>query len=126
MKPKAIIAASTAKSPAETPVFTIHSPHFSQAPLSLTLDHLDQVAAAHRDDEIERMIDLIVSRAVVPISPVDRVEVVEDALTAARVRLIDGSERGRQGWVPAAWLRAAGIHHGTNDINSPVAADQAA
>ena len=106
MKPKAL-ALSTA--PAPTPVFTIQSPHFSQAPLSLTLDHLDRVAEAHRSDEFEHLVDLIIAREVVPVSPVDHVEVLDDALTAVRVRVIDGSDRGRQGWIPATWLHAAGI-----------------
>ena len=105
MKSKPLILSSA---PAPTPVFTIHSPHFSQAPLSLTLDHLDRVAEAHRSDEFEQLVDLIITRDVVPVSPFDQVEVVNDALTAVQVRIIDGSERGRQGWIPTPWLHAAG------------------
>ncbi len=91
-----------------TPVYTIHSPHFSQAPIAADIDHLDEVAAAHASDEFERLIDLIIAREIVPLSPVDRVEVIDHALTSVQVRVIDGAERGRQGWVPASWLHGAG------------------
>src|SRR4051812_30965047 len=102
MKPKALSRPAPTQAP--TPLFTIQSPHFSQAPLSLTLDHLDQVAAAHRSDEFEQLVDLIIAQDVVPVSPVDHVEVIDDALTAVHVRIVDGSDRGREGWIPAAWL----------------------
>jgi hypothetical protein len=91
-----------------TPVYTVHSPHFSQAPIASEIDHLDEVAAAHASDEFERLIDLIITREIVPLSPIDRVEVIDHALTTVQVRVIDGAERGRQGWVPASWLHSAG------------------
>jgi hypothetical protein len=94
--------------PPATPVYTIQSPHFSQAPLASDLDRLDAVAAAHASDEFERLIDLIITREIIPLSPLDRVEVVDHALTAVQVRVIDGSERGREGWIPASWLHSAG------------------
>lgn len=91
-----------------TQVYTILSPHFSQAPIAADLDHLDEVAAAHASDEFERLIDLIITREIVPLSPVDRVEVIDHALTTVQVRVIEGAERGRQGWIPASWLHSAG------------------
>lgn len=86
---------------------TIRSPHFSQAPLSLTLDHLDYIAAAHARDAFEDVVDLLITRAVVPISPFSPVEILEDALTAVRVRVLEGDEQGHIGWVPRAWLHTA-------------------
>ncbi len=94
--------------PAQTPVYTIQSPHFSQAPIAADIDHLDEIAAAHASDEFERLIDLIITREIVPLSPFDHVEVIDHALTAVQVRVVDGTERGRQGWIPAAWLHSAG------------------
>jgi hypothetical protein len=87
--------------------FTIRSPHFSQAPLSLTLDHLDHIAAAHARDAFEDLVDLIIERTVVPLSPFTHVEVLDDALTAVRVRVLDGEDRGHVGWVPTTWLHTA-------------------
>jgi hypothetical protein len=113
MKPKTLPRPTPIQAP--TPLFTIQSPHFSQAPLSLTLDHLDQVAAAHRSDEFEHLVDLIIARDVVPVSPIDHVEVIDDALTAVHVRIVDGSERGREGWVPSAWLHTAGTQREQHD-----------
>jgi hypothetical protein len=95
------------------PVYTIQSPHFSQAPLSLTLDQLDDVAAAHASNEFEHLVDLIIAREVVPLSPLDRVEIIDHALTAVQVRVVDGGERGRQGWIPTSWLHSAGTTTGT-------------
>ena len=89
------------------PVFTVRSPHFSQAPLAPGLDGLDQVSEAHRSEDFDQLVDLIISGGLVPISPLDHVVVIEDALTAVRVRIVDGGERGRQGWVPSAWLHAS-------------------
>jgi hypothetical protein len=91
-----------------TQVYTVQSPHFSQAPLAANLGYLDEVAAAHASDEFERLIDLIITREVVPLSPVDHVEVIDHALTAVQVRVVDGAERGRQGWIPSSWLHGAG------------------
>jgi hypothetical protein len=108
---------TTPQSPT-TQVYTLQSPHFSQAPLSLTLDHLDDVAAAHASNEFEHLVDLIIARAVVPLSPLDRVEVIDHALTAVQVRVVDGSDRGRHGWVPATWLHSAGTVS-RNDIGEP-------
>ncbi len=103
-----------------TQVYTIQSPHFSQAPIATDLDHLDEVAAAHASDEFERLIDLILTREIVPVSPFDRVEVIDHALTAVHVRVIDGAERGRQGWIPSAWLHGVGSVVTVRD-ESPVA-----
>jgi hypothetical protein len=89
------------------PTFTVRSPHFSQAPLAPGLDGLDQVSAAHRSEDFDQLVDLIVSGGLVPISPLDHVVVIEDALTAVHVRIVDGGERGREGWVPSAWLHAS-------------------
>lgn len=108
----------TIPQPPTTQVYTLQSPHFSQAPLSLTLDHLDDVAAAHASNEFEHLVDLIIARTVVPLSPLDHVEVIDHALTAVQVRVVDGSERGRHGWVPAAWLHNAGTLART-DANEP-------
>lgn len=91
-----------------TQVYTIQSPHFSQAPIAADLDHLDEVAAAHASDQFERLVDLIITREIVPLPPIDRVEIIDHALTAVQVRVIDGAERGRQGWIPASWLHSAG------------------
>jgi hypothetical protein len=113
-----------ANPPAQTPVYTIQSPHFSQAPIATDIDHLDEVAAAHASDEIERLIDLIITREIIPLSPFDHVEVLDHALTTVRVRVLDGDERGRQGWVPAAWLHRAGS--ATVNAPEPLAAAQAA
>lgn len=96
------------QSPTTTLVYTIQSPHFSQAPIATDLDHLDEIAAAHATDEFERLIDLIITRQIVPLSPLDHVEVIDHALTAVHVRVVDGAERGRQGWIPATWLHGAG------------------
>lgn len=101
--------------PTATQVYTIHSPHFSQAPIAADLDHLDEVAAAHASDEFERLIDLIITREIVPLSPIDRVEVIDHALTAVQVRVLEGAERGKQGWIPAAWLHSAGTAVITTD-----------
>lgn len=91
-----------------TQVYTVQSAHFSQAPLAADLDHLDEVAAAHASDEFEHLIDLIITREIIPLSPVDHVEVINHALTTVQVRVVDGSERGRVGWVPSSWLHGAG------------------
>ncbi len=123
MKSKALALSTT---PASTPQFTVQSPHFSQAPLSLTLEHLDRVAEAHHSDEFEDLVDLIISRDVVPISPIDQVEVFEDALTAVHVRIVEGVERGSHGWVPATWLHAAGIRTRPADDHHDTAAERAA
>lgn len=110
-----------------TQVYTIRSPHFSQAPIAVDLDHLDEVAAAHVSDEFERLIDLIITREIVPLSPIDRVEVIDHALTSVQVRVVDGSERGRQGWVPVSWLHGAGTAVVTTSANEePQIAVQAA
>lgn len=86
--------------------FTIQAPHFSQAPLSRTLDHLDHIASAHARDTFEELVDAIIAREVVPLSPFDHVEIVDHALTAVQVRVIAGEEQGHVGWVPSAWLHA--------------------
>jgi hypothetical protein len=105
--------------PVPTPVFTVRSPHFSQAPISRTLDHLDQVAEAHRSDAFDALVDLIVARAVIPLSPIDHVEVLDHALTVVHVRIVEGDDRGFAGWIPSAWLHADGTrllaadHHPT-------------
>jgi hypothetical protein len=91
-----------------TRVFTVQSPHFSQAPIAADLDHLDAIAAAHASDEFERLVDLIITREIVPLPPIDRVEIIDHALTAVQVRVIDGAERGSQGWIPTSWLHSVG------------------
>jgi hypothetical protein len=91
--------------PAPRQYYTVHSPHFSQAPLSGELADLDLVARTHLTEDFDRFVDLIIARQVVPVSPLDRVEVIEDGLTAALVRTVDGDEAGREGWVPSAWLQ---------------------
>ena len=94
--------------PTPTLIYTVQSPHFSQAPLAADLADLDEIAAAHASDEFERLVDRIITRDIVPLSPVDHVEVIDHALTSVRVRVVDGAERGRQGWIPASWLHGAG------------------
>ncbi len=89
----------------QAPVFTIQAPHFSQAPLASTLERLDELAAAHGADNLERLVDLIVAGEIVPISPIERVVVIDDALTAVRVETIQAG-RPQRGWVPSAWLHA--------------------
>lgn len=89
------------------PLFTVRSPHFSQAPLAQDLDSLDLVAETHLTEDFDRFVDLIIARQVVPVAPFDHVEVIEDGLTAARVRTVDGDDAGREGWVPSSWLHPA-------------------
>ena len=87
----------------QAPIYTIHAPHFSQAPLSSTLERLDELAAAHGAESLERLVDLIVAGEIVPISPIARVVVIDDALTAVRVETIQAG-RPQRGWVPIGWL----------------------
>jgi hypothetical protein len=96
------------QTPNPIPVYTVQSPFFSQAPLAADLSDLDEIAAAHASDEFERLIDRIISREIIPLSPIDQVEVIDHALTAVRVRVLAGAERGRQGWIPSAWLHSDG------------------
>ena len=107
----------------QTPVYTIQSPHFSQAPIASDLDRLDEIAAAHASDQFERLVDLIIAREIVPLPPIDRVEVIDHALTSVQVRVVEGGERGRQGWIPSSWLHSAGTAVITDD--APVAAQAA-
>lgn len=93
--------------PSTKRLFTVRSPHFSQAPLAHDLTSLDLIAEAHLTEDFDRFVDLIVARRVVPVSPLDHVEVIEDGLTTARVRTVDGDDAGREGWVPSAWLHPA-------------------
>ncbi|HEX3134018.1 MAG TPA: hypothetical protein VHX44_10610 [Planctomycetota bacterium] len=116
---------TTSQPPPPTEVYTIQSPHFSQAPLSANLDHLDEVAAAHASNEFEHLVDLIIARAVVPLSPFDRVEVIDHALTTVQVRVVDGGERGRTGWIPSAWLHSAGTAVLTTTDETRIAAQAA-
>jgi hypothetical protein len=91
-----------------TQIYTVQSLHFSHAPLAADLGYLDEIAAVHASNEFERLIDLIVTREIVPLSPLDHVEVIDHALTTVHVRVVDGAERGRQGWIPSSWLHVAG------------------
>lgn len=108
MSPRKTLPPPQTPTTSPSQVYTVQSPHFSQAPLAANLDHLDEVAAAHASDEFERLIDLIITREIVPLSPIDHVEVVHHALTTVQVRVVDGAERGREGWIPSSWLHVAG------------------
>lgn len=103
MKPQSLPIATA------RPLFTVHSPHFSQAPLSQDLDGLDLIAETHLIEDFDRFVDLIIARQVVPVSPLDHVEVIEDGLTVTRVRTVDGDDAGREGWVPSAWLHRSDV-----------------
>jgi hypothetical protein len=103
-----------------TRVCTVQSAHFSQAPLAAHLSDLDEIAAAHASDEFERLIDRIITRDIIPLSPFDQVEVIDHALTTVLVRVLDGAERGRQGWIPSSWLHGDG--RATISSQAPIAA----
>jgi hypothetical protein len=90
---------------ASFPLYTIRTRHFSQAPLSCTLEGMDRIAKAHGAETLEELVDLIIADVVVPISPDSLAELIDDGLTAVRVRIIEGIHRGREGWVPTAWLQ---------------------
>jgi hypothetical protein len=86
------------------PHYTVQAQHFSQAPLAAELDQLDEIGAALSAERFDRFVDLIIDHQVVPLSPLDQVVVIDDALTVVRVEVVDGGSRGFQGWVPATWL----------------------
>lgn len=86
--------------------FTVQAPNFTQAPLATTLDGIDEVGTAHGADSLDRLVELIIANQIVPLSPIDEVVVIEDALTAVRIEVVSGADAGQQGWIPAAWLHA--------------------
>jgi hypothetical protein len=90
-------------------LFTVHAPQFSQAPLAGDLETFDRVARAHLSEDLDDFVDLLIADAVVPLPPQVQVAIVEDALTAVRVRVVDGPQRGRLGWVPVGWLHASHV-----------------
>jgi len=80
---------------------------FSEAPIAVDHDDLERIARAHLGDSLDDFVELIVAERIVPVSPLARVRVIDDALTAVHIEVSDGPARGRRGWVPNVWLNLA-------------------
>ena len=76
-------------------------------PIAQQVEHLDLLARARSGAGLADLAEQVANGAIFFIGRQERVVVVDDALTASLVVVLDGIHHGRSGWVPAAWLRIA-------------------
>jgi hypothetical protein len=75
-------------------------------PLAQAIEHLDLIARARSGRGLIDLLEHVAAGDLFFIDPSQRIVVIDDALTASLVVVVDGEHHGRSGWVPAAWLAA--------------------